>query len=137
MVNDDRIDWFVNNPPEDTRAYGRALILRLAGPDLVDEVDWDFIRLKIRGPGGWPIYKDLDLANPLGCTRTVFAGLPVDRTALVALLDQFGEDTRTGSYPAQGRLDFQSSLASLTEVPAAQPKKGNDHETSRTKERRA
>ncbi len=48
LVGDDEIDRFVREPPPDTRAWTRAMLLRRAG-ERVTEVDWD--RVQVRGGG--------------------------------------------------------------------------------------
>jgi hypothetical protein len=47
VVSDEAIEHFVHSPPNDTRAWLRAHILSRA-PDLIDSVDWDFIRFRFR-----------------------------------------------------------------------------------------
>ena len=49
VVPEERIAWFVENPPEDTRAWARAMLLRRAGSLQVDDVDWDRIRFCMEG----------------------------------------------------------------------------------------
>jgi proteasome accessory factor A len=71
LVPPERIAHFTANPPADTRAWTRAMLLRRASNDNVDveSVDWDRITFKIRGRYAWPSYRTLDLANPLGFTQ--------------------------------------------------------------------
>jgi proteasome accessory factor A len=73
VVNEERIEWFVNNPPEDTRAWTRAMILRRAQRGTVDAVDWDSIRIRTRTSGGWSRYTEVELSDPLGFTKTASA----------------------------------------------------------------
>jgi len=49
VVPEERIERFTQNPPEDTRAWTRAMLLRHAGVDAVDDVDWDFVRVRAGG----------------------------------------------------------------------------------------
>ena len=69
LVPEERIDHFLREPPEDTRAYARARLLRLGGRENVDRVDWDSIRFRIQGRGYWPRYRIQELADPLAFTR--------------------------------------------------------------------
>jgi Pup amidohydrolase len=69
VVEDERIEHFVRNPPEDTRAWTRAMLLRRAVASEVEAMDWDFIRVRTRGAGGWPVTRTVDLANPLASGR--------------------------------------------------------------------
>ena len=68
LVTPERIDHFTANPPADTRAWTRAMLLRRAAPESVVSVDWDAITFKLRGRYNWPSYRTLDLADPLGGT---------------------------------------------------------------------
>ena len=68
VVSEEQIERFTQEPPEDTRAWTRAMLLRRASGE-VAEVDWDSIRFKIRGRNYWPTYRTLELADPLGFTR--------------------------------------------------------------------
>jgi len=83
VVEDQQIEWFVHNPPDNTRAWARAMILRRMSADSADRVDWDTIRIKTRSKGGWSRFTELDMSNPLGFTKEasghVFQnGLPLD-----------------------------------------------------------
>ena len=71
LVPSELIDHFTSNPPTDTRAWTRAMLLRRALSDNVEveSVDWDRISFKIRGHYAWPTYRSLDMADPLGFTR--------------------------------------------------------------------
>jgi Pup amidohydrolase len=69
LVTPERIAHFTANPPADTRAWTRAMLLRRATPDIVVSVDWDTITFKLRGRYTWPTYRTLSLANPLGFTE--------------------------------------------------------------------
>jgi proteasome accessory factor A len=86
-VSEEWIDYFTHEPPEDSRAWTRASLLRLAGPDAVDAVDWDFIRFKIRGKGYWPARRTLDMANPLAFTRAAVEPLLGEGRNLDDVLD--------------------------------------------------
>jgi len=71
LVAPERIAHFFANPPQDTRAWTRAMLLRRASSDNIEvqSVDWDRITFKIRGPYSWPSYRTLDMADPLGFTQ--------------------------------------------------------------------
>jgi proteasome accessory factor A len=71
LVPPERIAHFAANPPADTRAWTRAMLLRRASRDNVDveSVDWDRITFRIRGRYAWPSYRTLDLADPLSFTQ--------------------------------------------------------------------
>lgn len=71
LVSPDRIAHFVKNPPEDTRAWTRAMLLRRAAREgvKVDLVDWDRITFKLHDRLGWPVYRTVAMDNPLAFTR--------------------------------------------------------------------
>lgn len=71
VVTDEEIELLRRTPPEDTRAWGRAMLLRLGG-DLVEDVNWDFIKFRTEY-GYWSGVRRLDLADPLGFTRAALA----------------------------------------------------------------
>ncbi|MGB1826288.1 MAG: tripartite tricarboxylate transporter TctB family protein, partial [Candidatus Puniceispirillaceae bacterium] len=43
-------------PPENTRAWTRAMLLRKVNRKLVDDVDWHKVTFKIPGSGFWPFW---------------------------------------------------------------------------------
>ena len=87
VVSDAQIEHFVHEPPEDTRAWTRAMLLRMAGPDIVHDVDWDLIKFRKPGRGYWPSYRTLHLADPLGFTRSVTEAAIEDAACLDDVLD--------------------------------------------------
>jgi proteasome accessory factor A len=87
------VERFTHEPPADTRAWGRAMLLRRAPQDAIDLVDWDFIRFRLRRPGGPPSYWALDLGGPLESTRDKL-GPVLERTqTLEQLLFALGGQT--------------------------------------------
>jgi Pup amidohydrolase len=71
VVDDERIAHFVDNPPEDTRAWTRAMLLRLGEREAV-RIDWDSMTFEIADASGIRRRMVLDLADPLGFTRPEF-----------------------------------------------------------------
>jgi len=69
VVSDAQIERFVHEPPEDTRAWTRAQLLRCATAEQVDRVDWDKVTFQLRGVDGWPTRTTVSLPNPLGHRR--------------------------------------------------------------------
>jgi len=70
VVSDARIEQFVHEPPSDTRAWMRAMLLRLASPHEVAYMDWDSIRFRYYEDDHYlPTHRSLDMANPLAFTR--------------------------------------------------------------------
>jgi proteasome accessory factor A len=50
VVSETEVEHARREPPEDTRAWTRAQLLRLSGDDRIDQVHWDRIHLKSRTP---------------------------------------------------------------------------------------
>ena len=73
-VGHDEIEHFVTEPPHDTRAWTRAMVLRRFDPNEIERVDWDHIRLRIQKDDG-PREFELRLDDPLGFTREATASL--------------------------------------------------------------
>ncbi|MGA2443024.1 MAG: proteasome accessory factor PafA2 family protein [Tepidisphaeraceae bacterium] len=73
LVSDGQIERFMHEPPDDTRAWLRAYILRHAESGLLDDVDWDMVRIRQKSvsPSGWTsyLYPELWMASPLRFTR--------------------------------------------------------------------
>jgi proteasome accessory factor A len=71
LVPAERIDYFTENPPGDTRAWTRAMLLRRALSDdvEVESVDWDRIIFRVPGRYAWKSYRTFEMANPLGFTQ--------------------------------------------------------------------
>ena len=90
LVSDERISHLEHNPPDDTRAWTRAMLLRLVDPDDVESVDWDSILLHVGQVGYQRTYRRLDLANPLGFARAETERILCSRRSLDAILDDLG-----------------------------------------------
>lgn len=90
LVSDERIACFVGNPPDDTRAWTRAMLLRKARPHEVENVDWDRIRFRTRDREGFPATRTLRLDNPLGHTRATTEAILGKSGSLGAALDALG-----------------------------------------------
>jgi Pup amidohydrolase len=105
VVTDEQIERFTVSPPEDTRAWTRAMLLRWAGPDDVDDVDWDAIRFKTGYEHYRTIYRRLDLASPLGFTKEASERAFEDATTLDELLDLLGAAKRENHAVKGGRYE--------------------------------
>ncbi len=73
-VTDAEIDRFLREPPDDTRAWTRARLLRIGGED-VEAVDWDAIKFTRPTGNGWSRRRTLDMPDPLGLTKRDTAAL--------------------------------------------------------------
>jgi proteasome accessory factor A len=70
VVSEATIQYFLSEPPCDTRAWGRAMLLRRARAEWIEQVDWDGIGFRVpeadRGDvTSWRV----DLSDPTGATR--------------------------------------------------------------------
>jgi Pup amidohydrolase len=102
LVSDDQIERFVTCPPEDTRAWTRAMLLRWAGPDTVDDVDWDSIRLKTGSQRFRATYRRLEMSSPLAFTRANSERAFQDASTLEELLDLLGAAGASDSDSPEG-----------------------------------
>ena len=68
LVSEADIERLRCEPPDDTRAWGRAMLLRLGGRH-VHDVDWDRVVFRESRRGYWPILRTIALDDPLGFTR--------------------------------------------------------------------
>ncbi len=82
-----QIERFFYEPPEDTRAYARAMLLRSAKPDQIHSVNWDSIGFRLTGRSGWPLYRTLEMADPLAFTKADTAALFESGEPLETILD--------------------------------------------------
>ncbi|MBP6965317.1 MAG: proteasome accessory factor PafA2 family protein [Armatimonadetes bacterium] len=97
LVTDEEIESFTENPPEDTRAYTRAMLLRTAGPGVVDRVDWDSVRFRMRTSGWWPEYRTLNMPSPIRFTKRETGGLFEGAPPLDEILDALGATDPDGA----------------------------------------
>src|SRR5207253_1780337 len=58
-----RVEWFLSEPPDDTRAFLRAQVLRRFG-DQVHSMDWDHLRFRWRTHRRWYAEARLDMPAP-------------------------------------------------------------------------
>jgi Pup amidohydrolase len=87
VATDAQIDWFVHNPPQDTRAWTRAMLLRVANPEVVDDVGWDFVRFRFKD-GYWHTHHRLELASPADLNRAQAETAFAQSARLDELLDE-------------------------------------------------
>jgi proteasome accessory factor A len=149
LVPDEQIDRFVHEPPDDTRAWTRAMLLRIAGPDGVRDVDWDVIRFRKSRPGHWPLVRTLWLDDPLGFTRATTEPAIERASTLDDILDALGASA-PAIEPAPTLYDWYRAsripTAAVSRLPAARgraidgngsPYEEDDHdEVSRARSRR-
>jgi len=69
VVSDAEIERFVADPPDDTRAWTRAMLLRSLDPRMVGNIDWDRVRVRIPNERGYSQSVEIALDDPLRSTR--------------------------------------------------------------------
>ena len=61
VVSDDAIAHFTSEPPADTRAWDRAMLLRALPADQIEDVNWDVVRVQQPGAG---VAQTISLPHP-------------------------------------------------------------------------
>ena len=96
VVSAEQIDRFTRQPPTDTRAWTRSMVLRAVG-NRVEHVNWDEIR--IRGDQGpWSETCTIRLPDPLGYTRDWFDRLLTQSGHPDAAIDWMSEPSGLVAY---------------------------------------
>lgn len=90
LIEPQHIEHFVHSPPQDTRAWTRAYLLRRLGTEAVSEVNWDRVSVSLERPGRWPLSRTVHLDNPLGFTRADVEPLIEAAGTTEELLDSLG-----------------------------------------------
>ena len=75
VVSPGQIEHFVHQPPDDTRAWTRAMLLRAAAPGQIRHVDWDSISVLANPTSRGSGCRTIEMPDPLGLTRSVAGGL--------------------------------------------------------------
>ena len=86
----EEIAYFEDHPPADSRAWTRAMVLRLAAADDIESVDWDRIVFRSGWRGYQRTYRRLDLNDPLAFTRAQTEAILRSAPNLDAALDALG-----------------------------------------------
>jgi hypothetical protein len=102
LVTEPEVERFVAAPPQDTRAYTRAMLLRAIEPDDVDLVDWDAIRFELPGRGMPAQEVTVHLTDPTRFGRSDTGEVFEGRTDLPTILDALAERLVAGSGTPQG-----------------------------------
>jgi len=96
LLTDAQIERFAHEPPDGTRAWLRSYVLRHAPAGLLDDVDWDMLRLRVEGDhfssGGWIFYRypTLHLCAPHRFTRAECASILRSKPTLLEGLYALG-----------------------------------------------
>lgn len=95
LVAEERVAHFTEHPPEETRAWARAALLRaaVAGEEVeIEDVNWDVLKLRVRDRRGRPRRLRLEMADPLGLNRAVVERAMRGAGTLAALLEALGAE---------------------------------------------
>jgi proteasome accessory factor A len=103
MPSDAQIERAVEEPPEDTRAYLRAQILRRWGP-AVAAMDWSWIDFRLQAARGWWSVARLPMADPRRHTRDEVDAILAECEDVEDLLAALAQDA------AEDRGDERASM---------------------------
>ncbi len=91
LVSPSQIERFVYEPPEDTRAWTRAMLLRAAGAERINNIDWDRITFRMAGSHGFATYQTLWMQDPRRWTKRETEHLFQQDLPLTQLIDKLRE----------------------------------------------
>jgi hypothetical protein len=90
IVSDEDVTRAVENPPENTRAWTRAHVMRRAGAGNIDQVDWDLVAVSVpvrRSDRRWLERRTVRLPRPYRATRAEHEALFHGDRSLADILD--------------------------------------------------
>ncbi len=91
VVREVDVQRLCRQPPPDTRAWGRAMLLRLGGTEGVTVVDWDVVGLRLPGKDRWSVlHRTVELSDPLGWTRRELEPVIAASESVPDLLERMG-----------------------------------------------
>jgi Pup amidohydrolase len=100
VVSDAEIERMVHEPPHDTRAYTRAMLLRLAGSEHTSHVDWDVVSVRTRDAAGWPTQHTVEMPAPTDFTKAAVAGVFERGSSTASLLESLAAAKSLKSHPS-------------------------------------
>ena len=117
VVTDGQIERFVHEPPEDTRAWFRAQVLRRADEGTVDDVDWDKIVMRVveERYRTWTsyAYPTLAMPHPLGFTRRDCEGVLTEVPSLMDAMAELGLNDSQRNGGSGGRTYASASAPEI------------------------
>ena len=113
LVDEGRIQELAENPPDDTRAWTRAMLLRCSGDTHIDSVDWDSVGFTLRGRNYWPSYRKVSLGDPLLLTRAEAEPIFQRASSFEEVLDSI--DAVTGEAAGDGVTSNRDSVGKQEE----------------------
>ena len=100
LVDDERIASRQRQPPDDSRAWTRAMLLRVAPPGSVVSMDWD--EIVFEHPIGSQRFHRIALADPLSFCRSESEPIFRRSQRFDELLEAFGAERLVPAQPANG-----------------------------------
>lgn len=104
-----QIERLIREPPEDTRAFTRAMLLRLAGARGTSRMDWDYISVKLPGRWGWPHLRTVEMPDPTGHTRDLVGQAFEHQQTITDLLDAL----ETPNHTLSKQLEFEGETTDV------------------------
>ncbi|MBW2292895.1 MAG: proteasome accessory factor PafA2 family protein [Deltaproteobacteria bacterium] len=106
VVSEDDVTRFIEEPPDDTRAWTRGQLLRLLEPEQISSIDWHEVGVRITEPGGWRSTTRVLLGDPGGSTRSQNLGVftaaeDVEEVVRVLAARGLGEDIEAEDTEAE------------------------------------
>src|SRR5262249_27095290 len=98
----ERVERFLREPPDDTRAYLRAHVLRRFG-DHVSSMDWDRIRFRLQTDRYWWSETALPLLDPTAYGRAESEPILQRCQTLTELVAALGVEANPGYGSSYGR----------------------------------
>jgi proteasome accessory factor A len=95
VVQEKQIAYFETNPPEDTRAWTRAMLLRAVEPKAISDVNWHHIDFDYRDQTNRRRKAVLQMTNPMVFNRANVLQAFTESETLEDLLERLGADAPT------------------------------------------
>ncbi|MGQ0701887.1 MAG: proteasome accessory factor PafA2 family protein [Gemmatimonadales bacterium] len=127
VIPEERIRHFTETPPEDTRAFARAMLLRAAGPEAVEQVDWGELQVRLDGTGR----RRVSMPNPHSLTRTEWEQrVGTGTMSLDEILAALGAEppSQPAANPSSRQAVHPSGCRALAARPSVTQDIGGTHE---------
>ncbi len=105
VASAERIAELRHSPPENTRAWTRAMLLRRAGDGIITDVNWDTIKFRESGPNGWMRNRRLEMADPTRYTKEQTEAVFSTDRPFVEIMDILGATLDVGGYQPNHRKE--------------------------------
>lgn len=125
VVPESRIAHFENEPPEDTRAWTRAMLLRAIPRECVTRVSWDHIAFSDPRFRQWSFPRTIELANPLHFGKNETGSILTGSANFDELLERMDGERSERQPGDQPSTDFSSKENAARVGGAAVPKLHN------------